>query len=135
MLIDLKILNGDLELKFNKYTYEYTVVVKNDITSLDIDYTLEDGAYLNIRNNIIDEDENIVYIDAYDEEKTITYTLYVYKEDIKTVNGIENYIESLEVANTQKEVSTYEVQILCVSMFLTIIILFSIIFRRRKYAH
>ena len=28
MLKDLKILNGVLELKFNEYTYDYTVVVE-----------------------------------------------------------------------------------------------------------
>lgn len=130
MLKELKILNGVLELEFNEYTYEYTVIVEDDITSLDIDYLVEENTYINVRGNILNEKDNIVYIDVYSEENTITYTFYVYKESNETVNGIDNFVSSLEVSNIE-EVSLYKVQILTCSIFLIIIILFSIIFRRK----
>lgn len=130
MLNDLKILNGNLELEFNEYTYEYTVTVNADVTSLDFNYVLTEDSYINIRNNNLIQDENIVYIDVYNIDTSITYTFYVYKENSETVNGIDNFVSSLEVKNNE-EVSLYKVQILTTSMFLLIVIIFSIIFRRK----
>lgn len=130
MLKDLKILNGILELEFNEYTYEYTVIVEDNISTLDISYVLEDNTYINIRGNSLNNIENIVYIDVYNKDKTITYTFYVYKENNEQVNGIENFVSSLEVVK-EESISLYKVQILTCSIFLIIVILFTIIFRRK----
>ena len=131
MLKDLKILNGNLELKYNEYTYEYTVTVDSNVNSLEFDYTLDDDCYIDIKDNILDKSENIVTLDVYNVDNTITYTFYVYKESDEEVNGIDNYMKSLEVANTN-HVELYKVQILSVSIFLTLIIIFSILFHRKK---
>lgn len=131
MLNDLKIKNGNLELKFDKYTYEYTVIVENNVNSLEFDYELEKDSYINIRNNILNNEESIVYIDVYNLDSEYTYTFYVYKENINEVSSLDSYVQSLEVSNIE-EVVLYKVQILTVSLFLTIIIIFSIIFKRKK---
>lgn len=131
MLKDLKILNGNLELKYNEYTYEYTVTVDSDVNSLEFDYTLDDDCYIDIKDNILDDKENIVTLDVYNVDNSITYTFYVYKENDEEVNGIDNYMKSLEVANTN-HVELYKVQILSVSIFLTLIIIFSILFHHKK---
>lgn len=131
MIDDLKILNGNLELTFNEYTYEYTVVVDSTVTSLDINYKLKDDCYINIRNNNLDYGENEVFIDVYNVDKTITYTLYVYREDMQEVNGIDNYMKSLEVVNTES-IELYKVQMLTIGIFLFITVIFSILFRRKK---
>ena len=131
MLKDLKILNGNLELKYNEYTYEYTVTVDSNVNSLEFDYTLDDDCYIDIKDNILDDKENIVTLDVYNLDESITYTFYVYKESDEEVNGIDNYMKSLEVANTN-HVELYKVQILSVSIFLTLIIIFSILFHRKK---
>ena len=131
MLKDLKILNGNLELKYNEYTYEYTVTVDSNVNSLEFDYTLDDDCYIDIKDNILDKSENIVTLDVYNVDNTITYTFYVYKESEKEVNGIDNYMKSLEVASTNNK-EFYKVQILSVSIFLTLIIIFSILFHRKK---
>jgi len=131
MLKDLKILNGNLELEFNEYTYEYTITVDEDIKELNINYTLEEDCYIKIIGNKLDEEENIVYLEVYNLDETKTYTLYVYKEASSEVSGIENYLNSLEVTNLE-EVSLYKVQILTISIFLVIIILFCLIFKRKK---
>lgn len=130
MLKELKILNGILELEFNEYTYEYTVTVEDNVSSLDFSYLLEDNTYINIRGNSLSNIENIVYIDVYNKDKTITYTFNVYKESNEQVNGIENFVSSLEIVK-EENVSLYKVQILTCSMFLIIVILFAIIFRRK----
>lgn len=130
MLKKLEILNGHLELEFNEYTYEYTVTVKDDIMSLDFNYDLMEDCYINIRNNNLNNEENIVYVDVYNLDNTITYTFYVYKDIIETVNGIDNFVSSLEVKKTE-EVDFYKVQLLTTSIFLIIVIIFSIIFKRK----
>ena len=131
MLKDLKILNGNLDLKYNEYTYEYTVTVDSNVSSLEFDYTLDDDCYIDIKDNILDDKENTVTLDVYNLDESITYTFYVYKESDEEVNGIDNYMKSLEVANTN-HVDLYKVQILSVSLFLTIIIIFSILFHRKR---
>ena len=132
MLSDLKIKNGNLELSFNEYTYEYTVVVDGDINSLEFEYKLQPGANLNVRGNNLKDDESIVYVDVFDEFETLTYTFYVYKEsDEELVSGIDNFVNSLEVVKAD-DISLYKVQLLSVSIFLLLIILFSIIFKRKN---
>ena len=131
MLIDLKITNGILELKFNKYTYEYTVTVDNNINNLEFSYELQDDCYVEIRNNELNNYENIVYLDVYNIDEFITYTFYVYKENSNEVNSIENFKESLEI-NGKKDMEEYKIQILSISMFLLIILIFSIMFKRKK---
>ena len=131
MLKDLKILNGNLELKYNEYTYEYTVTVDNDVNSLEFEYVLDDDCYVDIKDNNLEKGENIVTLDVYNVDNSITYTFYVYKESEEEVNGIDNYMKSLEVASTNNK-EFYKVQILSVSLFLTLIIIFSILFHKKK---
>ena len=131
MLKDLKILNGNLELKYNEYTYEYTVTVDNDVNSLEFEYVLDDDCYVDIKDNNLEKGENIVTLDVYNVDNSITYTFYVYKESGEEVNGIDNYMKSLEVANTNNT-EFYKVQILSVSLFLTLIIIFCILFHKKK---
>ena len=131
MLKDLKVLNGNLDLKFNEYIYEYTVNVDDDINSLELEYTLLDGTNISINNNILDNTLNTVYIDVYNEENIETYTLYVYKGISDYTIGIDNYKKSLEVIN-KVEVEPYKLQILADGIFLSIVIVFSIIFNHHK---
>ena len=130
MIEELNILNGDLELKFNEYTYEYTVKVSSDITSLDFSYKLKDNANINIRNNYLDNN-NVVYVDVYNLDERVTYTFNVYKENTLSSSGIDNYKKSLEVVDIDPNYN-YKVEGLCVGVFLVIVIMFSIIFKRKK---
>lgn len=131
MLKELKILNGNLELEFNEYTYEYTVTVDNSINELEFEYKLEDDCYVNVLNNSLVNDENIVYLNVYNIDNEVTYTLYVYKENAEDVNGIDNYMKSLEV-EVKNEIEVYKIQTLAVSIFLILIVIFSIMFRKNK---
>ena len=97
MLKDLKVLNGNLDLEFNEYIYEYTVNVTDDINSLELSYELDKDTYINIRGNTINEGENIVYLDVYDLNFSRTYTLYVYKENSESVSEIDNFISFISV--------------------------------------
>ena len=131
MLIDLEIINGILELKYNEYTYEYTVTVENDINNLEFSYKLQGDCYIQIRNNELYNYENIVYLDVYSSYDIITYTFYVYKEKSDEVNFIETFKETLEISSNN-DIEVYKVQILSIGIFLIIIIIFSLMFRRKK---
>ena len=53
MLLDLKILNGDMPLKFDKYVNNYTVEIKEDVTKLEIEYICNNDDLVTIKNNDI----------------------------------------------------------------------------------
>ena len=131
MINSLKILNGNLELAFNKYIYYYTVKVDSDIVSLIFDYKLDDDWKINIRNNTLNYGNNLVYVDVYNDIESKTYTFSVYKEMTEEVNGIDNYKKSLEINNVS-HLELYKVQLLGVGLFLTIVLLFTVLFKRRK---
>ena len=63
-------------------------------------------------------------------DELLTYTLYVYKENSETVSGIDTYKKTLEIANANNEIETYKVQLLTTGVFLLIVIIFSILFKR-----
>lgn len=131
MIHDLQILNGTLELNFNEYTYFYTVTVPDNVSSLEFSYKLADDTYVEIKNNDLVEEENTVTLEVYNVNDAVTYTFLVYKNKIEDVSGIDNYMKSLEI-EPKDEINLYKVQILSISIFFLIIIIFSIIFRSKK---
>ena len=131
MIEELNILNGDLELKFNEYTYEYTVKVNNDVNSLEFSYKLKDDVNIDIRDNYLDSNNSTVYIDVYTIDESVTYIFNVYKENTFVSSGIDNYKKSLEIVEIDSNY-IYKVEGLCIGVFFVIIIIFSIIFRRNK---
>lgn len=130
MLTELKILNGILELKFDKYTYEYTVQVEDDIKRLDFEYLTTDNVSVNIRNNYIYDGEGLVYVDVINNDNIITYTFSTHKETTNLVSGIDDYKKSLELTKTDN-IELYEIQILCSGVFIIIVIIFCLIFRKK----
>lgn len=132
MLKKLELLNGKLDLEFNPYIYTYTGRVDNETYSLDFNYELNnEKAVVNIRNNALDKDENYVYVDVFLEEKVTTYTFIIYKENLQNVSKIDNFTTSLEVKK-QEDISLIKVQILSISLFFFLIVLFSLMFKRKK---
>lgn len=129
MLEDIKILNGTLDLAYNEYIYEYTVEVDSDTPKLDIFYECEDGTYIEILNNDLKEVNNVVYLKASKDGEEKTYTFYVHKNIESITSGIDLYKESLEVES--EEFALYKVQILGISIFLIIVIIFSLFFKRK----
>ncbi len=130
MLEDLQVLNGNLELKFAKYNYEYTVTVEEDVTALELSFIPLDGVNVLVIDNELDDTDNIVYLKAYKDMDEELYTLYVHKNTTESVDGILKYKESLEVK--KEEVELYKVQILGISIFLIIVIIFCLLFKKRN---
>ena len=131
MLKELNILNGNLDYPYNEFVYEYTMTVSADTNSLEFEYVLEEETSIVIRDNSLIFDENIIYIDVFNDEIIKTYQITVYKENTELVSGIDSFISSLK-ANNEEVVDNYKLQLLSVSIFLALLILFSIIFKRKK---
>ena len=128
MLKDLKVLNGHLDLPFNEYIYEYTVTINKDITYLDLEYDTLENVFVEVNKNDLNT-SNEVEIVVYNDTDIVTYKLYVYKESEQEVNGLLEYKNSLEVID--KSIELYKIQILSISLFLILIIIFSFIFRKK----
>ena len=130
MLEDLKVLNGNLDLPFNEYIYEYTLSVDEFTTKLELEYKLCEDCNIEVIGNNLNNDENIVTLNVYTVDREVNYILNVYKEKEENVNGIDSYMQSLEVENI-KEFSLYKVQLLTISIFVILLIIFSLIFKKK----
>ena len=130
MLNDLKVLNGNLELTFNNLNYEYTVEVEEDIKKLEFSFKYDDGVNIEVIDNDLNNIDNIVYIKVSKDNKEDIYTFYVHKKIINEVTGIDLFKNSLEVKG--EELALYKVQILSISIFLIIVLTFSLLFKKKK---
>lgn len=130
MLEDLKILNGELSPTFDKYNNIYSVGIKKDVNRLVMEYIVTDGYDINIIDNTdLQEGENKVYIQVFKENEVNIYTLLVYKEVTQTVF---DYNEILDPVEVEKELPEYVAPLIGGICFIIILIIFLILFKKRK---
>lgn len=131
MLNNLEVVNGSISPEFKSDIFEYQVEVENDVLALVLDYDAPKNATITVYgNDYLTDGENHVIIEVYENE-LVTYTLTVYKEESQTVAGIENTYEKVEISANDswaKDLITPGIGIVC---FMTIIMLFCIIFRKK----
>ena len=130
MLLDLKILNGDMPLKFDKYVNNYTVEIAEDVTKLEIDYNCNEGDLVIILNNDnLDYGLNYVFIEVTSNNKKNMYSLEIYKKKINTV-----FAEIDTTKNTQSEHQNFEISPFVIIFVNIIVILFTfwLIFHKKK---
>ena len=111
VLLDLKILNGNMFLKFDKYVNNYTVNVASDVDTLEIEYKIRD-----------------VFLEVTSEEEKNVYTLEVYKEKIENVMKYEDVL----VAKSDKEANENMPYIISFVCLVVILFFFVVIFHRKK---
>ncbi|MEG0977528.1 MAG: hypothetical protein RSF02_03130, partial [Bacilli bacterium] len=76
MLQSLEILNGELSPKYDIYNNIYSVKVEKNITSLEINYVINETDTINIiGNNNFTDGENIVLIEVFNGTSLTSYTL------------------------------------------------------------
>ncbi|MBE6140412.1 MAG: cadherin-like beta sandwich domain-containing protein [Firmicutes bacterium] len=130
MLQSLEVLNGSLSPKFDCLNNIYTVKVNNDVNYLKIEYKVEENVLVNIiGNNYLKEGENKVLIEVSNNESLETYTLIVTKEESITASFIE---PNMEVVEIKKEMPEYTAQLISIVCFVLILIIFKILFLRKK---
>lgn len=130
MLLDLKILNGDMPLKFDKYVNNYTVEIKEDVTKLEIEYICNNDDLVTIKNNDnLDFGINHIFIEVVNNEEKNVYVLEIYKKrDENVFNEIK--IES-EIKNEEKMPDYIPIGLI-VGGFLIILFTFWLLFHKKK---
>lgn len=129
MLLDLKILNGELSLKFDKYVNSYTVNVENNVDTLEIEYKIRDTDEIKIVNNEnFNYGLNYVFLEISNGEEKNVYTLEVYKEKIENVMKYEEET----ISSNNKERNEYMPYIISFTCFFIIMFFFIVIFHKKK---
>ncbi len=129
MIKELDIQNAHLDINFNEYIYEYTVSALDNINYLDFVYTTNAGVNVNIENNNL-IDNNIVTFCVYNDSDIKTYKFYVNKENTSIVSEIDNFKNTLDIPS--ETLPIIKIQILSISIFLLILIIFSILFPSKR---
>lgn len=129
VLLDLKILNGDMFLKFDKYVNNYTVNVASDVDTLEIEYKIRDTDEIRIVNNeSLNYGVNYVFLEVTCEEEKNVYTLEVYKEKIENVMKYEDVL----VAKNDNEINENMPYIISFVCLVVILFFFVVIFHQKK---
>lgn len=130
MLNDLEIINGELSPEFDCLNNIYSVTISENVDELVMDYSVTDGYIVNvIDNKDLASGENEVYIQVIKDEEINTYTLLVYKESSEPVF---NYDYNLDTVEVEEELPEYIAPLIGGSCFLIILIVFLLLFKKRK---
>ena len=127
MLEELKVLNGELWPKFDKYNNLYTVFIDSDVDKLELSYIVSEGKIDKIVGNYdLKPGENKVILYLNNNK---AYELNVIKKEIeKTASILDNY-EKVE----QKEViPTYVAPLLSIICFILILFSYLLIFKKKN---
>jgi len=131
MLKDLVIMNGDIGLSFDPLNTIYTVNLTDDANILKFQYEINENDNISIFGNELKNGLNEVVITVYNDKEEMSYYLYVYKE--KTLNASEN-IDTKTALNIvgKEKVSDYALPSISVICFLTILLFFTLLFKKNK---
>ena len=130
MLNDLEIINGELSPEFDCLNNIYSVTIPENVDELVMDYSVTDDYIVNvIDNKDLASGENEVYIQVIKDEEINTYTLLVYKESSEPVF---NYDYNLDTVEVEEELPEYVAPLIGGSCFLIILIVFLLLFKKRK---
>jgi len=131
MLKDLVIMNGDIGLSFDPLNTIYTVNLTDDANILKFQYEINENDNISIFGNELKNGLNEVVITVYNDKEEMSYYLYVYKE--KTLNASENIDTKIALNIVGKEkVSDYALPSISVICFLTILLFFTLLFKKNK---
>lgn len=129
MLFDLKVLNGVMTPKFDKYNTMYSVSIDENVTELMLEYKASPDDYVKvIGNESLSNGNNNVYIEVINDDNVVTYTLMVYKEYTETVFNVKELVSEVEVKEELPEYVAPTIVAVCI----LIIILFGLLLFRRK---
>lgn len=131
MLNSLEVVNGSISPEFKPDVFEYTVNVSDEVLALVLNCKAEEGATITVYgNDYLTAGENHVIVEVYKDE-LFTYTLTVYKTESDEVMNIYNEAQALEVKQNDPWYQNFIIPIISISCFITIITLFSIIFKKK----
>ena len=129
MLNELKILNGVMSPKFDKYNNVYSVSIEENVTELMLEYKANPEYYVRVigNNNLVPGD-NVVFIEVTTDEYVNSYQLLVYKEYTESVFNVKELVSELEV---KKEVPEYVAPLIISIGFIIIAVFYLILFKKK----
>ena len=128
MLYNLEVLNGEMTPDFSSEVFDYDVNVDSSALTLIFNYDTCDNCKVTVYGNSnLTSGENHVLIEVYDKKVT-TYTLTVYKEK----KASQVFSEVKTVVYTEEKPKEFLIPIISVICFLTILVLFYVIFHKKK---
>ena len=130
MLNELKILNGVMSPKFDKYNNVYSVSIEENVTELMLEYKANPEYYVRVigNNNLVPGD-NVVFIEVTTDEYVNSYQLLVYKEYTESVFNVKELVSELEV---KKEVPEYVAPLIISIGFIIIAVFYLILFKKKR---
>ena len=128
MLNDLKILNGEMPLKFDSLNTTYTINVKPEVKELLLEYDIPENYHISIFNNNLDKEINEVVLTVYNDTDQTSYYLYVYKEENKEVTSNISTKENLEI--TKNDMPIYIAPSIASVCFIFILLFFTLLFKK-----
>ena len=129
VLLDLKILNGDMPLKFDKYVNSYTVLVESNVEFLEIEYKIRDTDEIKIINNEnLNYGLNYIFLEITSDNEKNVYTLEVYREKVESVMKYQE-VTLGSGDKVMNENTPYIISFVCFFFFF---LFFIVIFVRKK---
>lgn len=129
VLLDLKILNGNMPLKFDKYVNSYTVLIESNVEFLEIEYKIRDTDEIKIINNEnLNYGLNYIFLEITSDNEKNVYTLEVYREKVESVMKYQE-VTLGSGDKVMNENTPYIISFVC---FLVILLFFIVIFVRKK---
>lgn len=125
---------GEYELSpnFDKYNNTYSLKIPDDVTTLSIDYTLEDeNAEVEITGNeLLTEDENTITIKVFNQNEEQTYKILVNKIKEEEVGALDKTL--VDVSITKKHNMKIILGIIIISWLLLAYIIYKILFHKKR---
>lgn len=131
MLKDLQIINGDMSLKFDSLNTIYTIHLTDDSRVLKFQYEINEKDSISVVGNDLKEGVNEVVLTVYNDEEMMSYYLYVYKDKILQASVSNDNATPLNV-DLNNKVSDYALPVISSVCFITILLFFTLLFRKRK---
>ncbi|MBR1413889.1 MAG: hypothetical protein IJ574_04395 [Bacilli bacterium] len=134
MLDKLEVLNGELMPEFDSYNMNYSVIIDDEVNSLQLNMysSLVNADIIVEGNNNLTYGENLVTIKVVKDDNESIYTLHVYKEDKEsTVAFVDDNAKALEIKAPEK-LPDYVAPLIGITCFLIILTLFLLLFKPRK---
>lgn len=129
---EFNVINGIMNMEYDKYNNEYTVYIEDDENHLVFDYELEDSeaSIVISGNDYLVHDNNVVTITVYasNDSNSRVYTFYVNKYSEDVVSDVDNDATSLEVVKD----SFYIESLIAMISFILLLFLFYFIFLRKN---
>ncbi len=127
MLNSLKVLNGEMALKFDSLNNIYTIRVDDKQDMLELEYDYSEGYEVSVFGNVLDNKYNEVVISVYNDSEVTSYYLEVYKSEASKVIEVNEDISTLEV---REEVPSYQISLIGSVCFLFILLFFTLLFKK-----